>query len=72
MRKMNNDDTQFVIYCKSSLRIVGLTPQKDLPEQYATGLVELRDGKVTTDPPGLWVSYALPQTVNKLTREILK
>lgn len=70
---MKNSDTQFVIYSKKSLRIVSLTkPAAELPEQYATGLVELREGKITTYPPGLWTSYALPETVNRLTKDLLR
>ena len=69
-----NINTQLVVYSKSSLRIVGLNkPQVALPDSYALGLVEQKkDGKIVSDPPGLWCSWALPETVNFLTGALLK
>lgn len=72
--KNKNLDTQLVVYSKASLRIVGLTkPAVELPDQYALGLVELKeDGKVVSDPPGLWVDNALSATITDLTRNLLR
>lgn len=75
MGKMSkNINTQLVVYSKASLRIVGLgKPAAELPDNYALGLVEQKkDGSITSDPPGLWCSWALPETVNFLTGALLK